>query len=163
MEVKWGLVPDMGITYTLPRLVPLDVAKELTFTGRLLSGEEARGARPRHARRRRPARGGEGAGARDRRPLARRRPRGQAALRRELDRAGDEALLLETQLQQALIGSPNQLAAMTAGAANEQPVFVDPPRVPSRGAAADRPLRREIRNAQETRPTRTAISRHSAP
>ena len=22
MEVKWGLVPDMGITQTLPRLVP---------------------------------------------------------------------------------------------------------------------------------------------
>src|SRR5690242_9021843 len=27
MEVKWGLVPDMGITQTLPRLLPIDVAK----------------------------------------------------------------------------------------------------------------------------------------
>jgi len=41
MEVKWGLVPDMGITQTLPRLVPIDVAKELTFTGRTVSGTEA--------------------------------------------------------------------------------------------------------------------------
>src|SRR3954463_8207337 len=41
MEGKWGLVPDMGITSTLPRLVPIDVAKELTFTARVLSGEEA--------------------------------------------------------------------------------------------------------------------------
>ena len=32
MEIKWGIVPDMGITQTLPRLVPIDVAKELTFT-----------------------------------------------------------------------------------------------------------------------------------
>src|SRR6476661_8583847 len=40
MEVKWGLVPDMGITQTLPRLIPIDVAKELTFTGRIVSGSE---------------------------------------------------------------------------------------------------------------------------
>ena len=41
MEVKWGLVPDMGITQTLPRLVGIDRAKELTWTGRRLSGTEA--------------------------------------------------------------------------------------------------------------------------
>ena len=41
MEIKWGLIPDMGISNTLLRLVPLDVAKELTFTGRVLSGAEA--------------------------------------------------------------------------------------------------------------------------
>ncbi len=41
MEVKWGLIPDMSITRTLPRLVGIDVAKELTYTGRVFSGEEA--------------------------------------------------------------------------------------------------------------------------
>src|SRR5882757_6254127 len=41
MEVRWGLVPDMGITQTLPRLVPIDVAKDLTFTGRIVSGTES--------------------------------------------------------------------------------------------------------------------------
>jgi enoyl-CoA hydratase/carnithine racemase len=41
LEVKWGLVPDMTGTWMLPRLVGLDVAKELTFTGRMVSGEEA--------------------------------------------------------------------------------------------------------------------------
>ena len=41
MEIKWGLIPDMSITQTLLGLVPLDVAKELTFTGRIVSGAEA--------------------------------------------------------------------------------------------------------------------------
>jgi enoyl-CoA hydratase/carnithine racemase len=41
LEVRWGLIPDMTGTATLPRLVGLDVAKELTFTGRMVSGEEA--------------------------------------------------------------------------------------------------------------------------
>ena len=42
MEIKWGLVPDMSISQTLRDIVPLDVAKELTFTGRVLSGQEAK-------------------------------------------------------------------------------------------------------------------------
>src|SRR3984957_7225872 len=39
MEVKWGLIPDMSISRTLPRLVGIDVAKELTYTGRVFSGD----------------------------------------------------------------------------------------------------------------------------
>lgn len=42
MESKWGLVPDMSGCVTLRELLPIDVAKELTFTGRVLSGSEAR-------------------------------------------------------------------------------------------------------------------------
>jgi enoyl-CoA hydratase/carnithine racemase len=41
LEVRWGLVPDMTGTQTLVSLVGLDVAKELTFTGRRVSGDEA--------------------------------------------------------------------------------------------------------------------------
>src|SRR6202020_751408 len=43
MEVKWGLIPDMSITRSMPRLVGIDVAKELTYTGRIFSGDEALG------------------------------------------------------------------------------------------------------------------------
>ena len=41
LEVRWGLIPDMTGTQLLPRVVGLDVAKELTFTGRMVGGEEA--------------------------------------------------------------------------------------------------------------------------
>lgn len=41
MEAKWGLIPDMCATITLRELVRMDVAKELTFTGKIISGEEA--------------------------------------------------------------------------------------------------------------------------
>ncbi len=41
-EVHWGLVPDMTGTLFLSRLVGPDVAKELTFTARIVSGREAK-------------------------------------------------------------------------------------------------------------------------
>lgn len=41
MEAKWGLVPDMGGTPLLRDLVPLDVAKELVMTGRVIDAVEA--------------------------------------------------------------------------------------------------------------------------
>nr|MBV6629310.1 crotonase/enoyl-CoA hydratase family protein [Oceanococcus sp. HetDA_MAG_MS8] len=41
MEIKWGLIPDVTGTATLRELVRLDVAKDLTYSGRIVSGEEA--------------------------------------------------------------------------------------------------------------------------
>ena len=41
MEAKWGLIPDMSASLTLRELVSIDVAKELTWTGKIVSGEEA--------------------------------------------------------------------------------------------------------------------------
>ncbi len=41
LESRWGLIPDMTGTAILPKLVGLERAKELTFTGRMVSGEEA--------------------------------------------------------------------------------------------------------------------------
>jgi enoyl-CoA hydratase/carnithine racemase len=41
MESKWGLIPDMGGAALLRELVPLDLAKELAMSGRIVSGAEA--------------------------------------------------------------------------------------------------------------------------
>jgi enoyl-CoA hydratase/carnithine racemase len=40
-EVHWGLVPDMTGTFMLSRLVRSDVARELTYTARMVDGREA--------------------------------------------------------------------------------------------------------------------------
>lgn len=41
MEVKWGIIPDMAISTTLPNLMPVDKASELAWTGKVISGSEA--------------------------------------------------------------------------------------------------------------------------
>lgn len=40
MEMKWGLIPDMSGMVTLSRLTRVDIAQELTMTGRQFSAEE---------------------------------------------------------------------------------------------------------------------------
>ncbi len=126
MEVKWGLVPDMSISRTLPRLVGIDVAKELTFTGRVFDAAEA--ARlgvvtrladdPLSAARELAA------------EIAQRSPDAVRAAKRLYDESwtGDaqRTLALEAELQMGLIGSPNQLAAVAAGFSSEPAEFVDP-------------------------------------
>jgi len=41
LEMKWGLIPDMSGMVNLSRLTRLDIAQELTMTGRFFSGNEA--------------------------------------------------------------------------------------------------------------------------
>ncbi|NDA51590.1 MAG: crotonase/enoyl-CoA hydratase family protein, partial [Betaproteobacteria bacterium] len=41
MEIKWGLVPDMGGVALMRRLMRSDQIRELTYSGRVFSGQEA--------------------------------------------------------------------------------------------------------------------------
>ncbi|WP_420714703.1 crotonase/enoyl-CoA hydratase family protein [Mycobacterium sp. Aquia_213] len=127
MEIKWGLVPDMGITQSLPRLLPIDVAKELTFSGRIVSGSEgfALGLVTRTAAD--PLAAALELAA----EIAGKSPDAVRAAKRLYDQTwpGNDpagALTLESELQSGLIGSPNQIAAVTAGMSGEPPVFTDP-------------------------------------
>ena len=62
MEIKWGLIPDMAGTLLMRHLAREDIVRELTYTGRIFSGEEALRTRLRHPRLRRSASRGAGAG-----------------------------------------------------------------------------------------------------
>jgi enoyl-CoA hydratase/carnithine racemase len=126
MEVKWGLIPDMAITSSLPRLVRADVAKELTYTGRVVSGEEAAalGLVTRTAAD--PLAEARALAA----AIAGRSPDAVRAAKRLYDGAwhapADEGLALEAELQGRLIGTPNQMAAVVAGMTKQPGEFTDP-------------------------------------
>jgi enoyl-CoA hydratase/carnithine racemase len=128
LEIRWGLIPDMTATQVLPALVGLDVAKELMFTGRMVSGVEAQrlGLATRlsdHPREDALALAREIAG---RSPSA---VRAAKALLNLAGRAGfEEGLLAEQRAQRRLIGSADQREAMVAYREQRPPRWAESPR-----------------------------------
>ncbi|WP_433873318.1 crotonase/enoyl-CoA hydratase family protein [Saccharopolyspora sp. CA-218241] len=126
MEVRWGLVPDMTGSQLLPELVGRDVAKELTYTARVVSGEEA--AALGLATRTEPdPRAAALALATE---IAERSPEAVRAAKRLLEAAGRVDLATGYEAEQreitALIGTPNQVEAVESGMAGRPPRFTDP-------------------------------------
>lgn len=126
MEVKWGLVPDMTGTVQLTRLVGLDVAKELTFTGRIVNGEEA----VRLGLATRLADDPRAAALELAREIAGRSPDAIRQAKRLLNAAVEatpaEQFLDESRTLNALRGSPNQIEAVKAEFEKRKPNFADP-------------------------------------
>jgi enoyl-CoA hydratase/carnithine racemase len=123
LEAAWGLVPDMTGSQLLPELVGRDVAKELCYTGRVISGEDA--VRIGLATRADPdPRAAALALARE---IAARSPHAVRAAKRLLDLAGRTSLAAGFAAEQdeigALIGSPNQVEAVTARFEKRDPAF----------------------------------------
>ncbi|NOX73867.1 MAG: crotonase/enoyl-CoA hydratase family protein [Alphaproteobacteria bacterium] len=123
MESKWGLIPDMGLTQNLPKLVRADQAKELMMTARILGADEALAMGlvtrladdPLAAAR---------AFAAD---LATRSPEVLRDAKRLVEEAwcapyGD-GMRLEAELQAEIIASPNQVEAVMANVQKRAPNF----------------------------------------
>jgi enoyl-CoA hydratase/carnithine racemase len=125
-EIKWGLVPDMAGIVFLTELTRTDVARDLTFTGRIVSGSEAQliGLATRvHADPLSEARALA-------KQIAFSNPDAIRAAKRLINgasavRAG-EVLKAESVEQQALIGSPNQVEAVRAAMEQRPPRFEQP-------------------------------------
>lgn len=126
LEVKWGLVPDMAITRTLPRLVGIDVAKELAFTGRMISGSQAAELGLVTHLADDPLAAAQELAI----EIAGRSPDAVRAMKHLFNEswtgAPEQTLRLEADLQLGLLGTPNQLEAVRAGLAKEPADFVDP-------------------------------------
>ncbi len=126
LEIRWGLIPDMAGTQLLRELVGLDKAKELTFTGRMVGAEEA----VRIGLATRMADDPRALALETAAEIAGRSPHAIRAGKRLLNNAGHvtaaEGLAAERREIRALIGSPNQIEAVTAFFEKRPANYTDP-------------------------------------
>ena len=125
LEIRWGLVPDMTGTQMLPRLVGLDVAKELAFTGRMVSGTEA----VQLGLATRVADDPRAAAMELAREIAAKNPYATRGVKALINMAGQvplaDAFKSEERTMMSLIGSPNNVEAVTAYFEKREPAFRD--------------------------------------
>jgi enoyl-CoA hydratase/carnithine racemase len=125
MEIKWGLVPDMAGTQLLRHLVRDDVARELTYTGRVFSPEEALA----YGIATRVCPDPRGTALEVARDIANKSPSAIRAAKRLFNASRlvtEEAGLVQEAIEQeALIGSPNQIEAVLANLQKRAPDFRD--------------------------------------
>lgn len=112
MEAKWGLVPDMAGTVLMPQLARDDVIRELTYTARVFSAQEALG----YGFVTRVCNDPRAAAFETAHEIAARSPSAIEAAKRLLNRVPGlplaEALALESAEQDRILGQPNQLEAV---------------------------------------------------
>ena len=125
LEIKWGLIPDMAGMALLRGLVRDDVARELTYSGRIFNGHEAlaMGLATRVCD---DPRAEALAFARE---VADKNPDAIRAGKRLLNLMADgdqHAILLEESREQtALMGTPNQVEAVRSSLEKRAPNFTD--------------------------------------
>ncbi|UOR15688.1 crotonase/enoyl-CoA hydratase family protein [Qipengyuania aquimaris] len=125
MELKWGLVPDMG-GYNLWRgLIRDDVLRELVYTNREFTGAEAKEyGLATHVTEDPLGKANDIANE-----IANRNPeaiRGAKRLSEAMvEKSGDEILMAESVEQDAVMRKPNQIEAVMAGMQKRAPNFTD--------------------------------------
>jgi enoyl-CoA hydratase/carnithine racemase len=124
MEIKWGLVPDMAGTQLMRHLAREDLVRELTYTGRIFSGEEAF----QYGFATRVCADPRAEALATAREIAGKSPDAIRAAKRMLNKLAVDpgpALLAESIEQMALMGSPNQREAVRANLEKRPPRFAD--------------------------------------
>jgi enoyl-CoA hydratase/carnithine racemase len=126
MEIKWGLVPDMGGALLMRTLMRSDVMRDLTYTGRIVDGTEAAAL----GLATRVCDDPYAVALETARAMTQRNPHALRAAKRLLtvsDQGDPAAVLLAESVEQArLIGSANQREAVRANLEKRVPLFVDP-------------------------------------
>ncbi len=123
MEMKWGIVPDMGGMVLLPKLVRSDVLRYLTYTAAPIDGEQAE----RWGLVTRLAEDPLAAAMELAEQIAGKGPNAIRAAKRLIGLAeyGDQAevLMAESREQVDLIGKPEQMEVIAAQMQGRKPVF----------------------------------------
>ncbi|MCK1745004.1 crotonase/enoyl-CoA hydratase family protein [Bradyrhizobium sp. 139] len=124
MEIKWGLVPDMAGTPILATLVRDDILRDLTYTGRIFSAQEAMA----YGLATRICDDPRATALEVAREIAGKSPDAIRAAKRLLNNLSVDpgpALLAESIEQQKLIGSANQTEAVRSNLEKRAPTFAD--------------------------------------
>lgn len=125
MEIKWGLIPDMAISATLRDVLPVDRIKELAYSGRIVSGQEANDLGLVTALHDNPLQAALATAA----EIAGKSPDAVRSIKKLINTAwlASEAdgLQLEARLQGAVMRSPNQMEAVMAKMHKRTPDFSD--------------------------------------
>ncbi len=125
LELKWGIIPDMGSTQIMRHMIRDDVIRELTYTARMFSAQEAKewgfithisddpladAIKLAHE-------------------ICRKNPTAVRAAKRVIDasyyQTQEEGLLMESVEQDNIMGTPNQLEAVMANIQARTPSFKD--------------------------------------
>ena len=125
MEIKWGLIPDMSLTATVPHFARQDIIKELTFSGREFSAEEGFDYGLVTRLEDNPIAAATALAEQ----IAGKNPDAIRGAKSLLEQAWhqerSESLALEEKIQRSIIGSKNQLEAVQANLAKRKPKFQD--------------------------------------
>ncbi|MBR1364619.1 crotonase/enoyl-CoA hydratase family protein [Bradyrhizobium ottawaense] len=124
MEIKWGLVPDMAGTPILASLVRDDILRDLTYTGRIFSAQEAMA----YGLATRICDDPRAAALETAREIAGKSPDAIRAAKRLLNNLSVDpgpALLAESVEQQKLIGSANQTEAVRSNLEKRAAKYAD--------------------------------------
>jgi len=124
MEIKWGLVPDMAGTPILASLVRDDILRDLTYTGRIFSAQEAMS----YGLATRICDDPRATALEVAREIAGKSPDAIRAAKRLLNNLSVDpgpALLAESVEQQKLIGSANQTEAVRSNLEKREARYVD--------------------------------------
>jgi len=126
VEITWGLVPDLSGTQALRRLVPLDVAKKLIFSGEPVSGARAVELGLGTELSEEPLQDAFGLAH----TIARHSPDAVRAAKKLLNESAvvsvAEGLANEFRASGSLMGSKNQIEAVTSRLQKREPEFADP-------------------------------------
>lgn len=125
MEMKWGIVPDMGGMVLLPRLVRSDVLRKLTYTAEPISAEKAEAWGLVTELAEDPVAAAMALAE----ALTLKSPRALRAAKALIGYAethGPDAVLLEeSRVQAGLMGTPEQMEVVAAQIQKRAPVFKD--------------------------------------